>query len=431
MLSSTARPGEDVERPNRQRASLRLAASAGVAVLAIGLASCATTAPGGTATDGPVEIGDCGTVAALPPVDDPDGIVPTLSPDLQSAFNGFPSPILASAWADTKPKGEPPYKVGLSFLPVANAWATTTVEVFQDLFDEAKAAGLVEGELDIQMPADATTMTAADQIAGYQKLVDDGADIILMYPLDGDAMAAPVTAAGEQGIPTVTLVGNVPSPYAVNVGNNPYNRVSLPFAEGMKLLGGQGNLIIVSGIEGISITTISVDAVETALASCPNINVVGTVNGDYSNSVTKSALITFLASHPEPIDAVVQIGTMGAGVWSAFEDTGRPFPLIIDIGGTAGSFGYWDREMKDNGYVGVGLAETAEQGSDTVWDVAMRVLEGQGPITNQIPVVPTVITNDNLGKYVVEGAPLSSEGDTLSGGDWIPKDLLDQMFHNP
>jgi ribose transport system substrate-binding protein len=273
-------------------------------------------------------------------------------------------------------------------------------------------------------------MTAAEQIAGYQKLVADGADLILMYPLDGDAMVAPVEEAGKQGIPTITLVGNVPSPYAVNVGNNPYTRVASPVAEAMKILGGKGNLIIVSGIEGISITTISVEAAKNALASCPDINVVGTVNGDYSNSVTKSALVTFLASHPEQIDAVLQIGTMGAGVWSAFESVGRPAPLVIDVGASAGSLAYWKQATAD-GYEGAGLPETAIQVIDCVWNVGLRVMDGQGPIVNQIPVVPTVLTNDNLDDYLVPGADVGSSDDTLTPGDWIPKDLLDQMFKNP
>ncbi|OJX67041.1 MAG: hypothetical protein BGO95_09915 [Micrococcales bacterium 73-13] len=420
--------------PGAVRATIRGAAVLGAASLAITLAACSgsgspspTGADTGSATP---DLGACGTAPVLPPQDDPDDLVAQLPQAAQDAFSGFPQPILASSWAEQLPAAGAPYKVGLAFLPVANAWATAAVAEIEADFEKAKQAGLVEGDLLVQIPADAATMTAADQIAGYNKLVEDGADVILMYPLDGEAMKAPVDAAGEKGIPTITIVGNVPSSYAVNVGNNPFNYVAQPMAQAARMLGGQGNLIVVAGIEGISITTVSLDAAKQVLESCPDIKVVGTVYGGYSNSVTKSSLVTFLASHPEQIDAVLQIGTMGAGVWDAFASVGRPAPLVIDLGTTAASLAYWDQAL-GSGYQGVGVPETALQVVDSVWDVLQRVMAGEQPILNQIPVAPKLVTNDNLAKYVVPGEGTTSQADTQSVGPWIDGPFLDLFFNNP
>ncbi|HWL02193.1 MAG TPA: substrate-binding domain-containing protein [Microbacteriaceae bacterium] len=427
MNRLTSAPGS----PGATRAMRRGLSAVAVASLAFALAACTGTPPGTgeTPSAGP-DLGQCGVAPVIPAQDDPDNLVAGLPQEAQDAFSGFTQPIKASSWAEGLPAAGAPYTVGLSFLPVANAWATAAVAQIEADFAAAKDAGLVEGELLVQIPADAATMTAADQIAGYNKLVEDGADVILMYPLDGEAMQAPVDAAGEQGIPTITIVGNVPSTYAVNVGNNPFNYVAQPVAEAAKLLGGEGNLIIVAGIEGISITTVSLDAANQVLEACPDINVVGTVYGGYSNSVTKSALVTFLASHPEQIDAVLQIGTMGAGVWDAFASVGRPAPLVIDVGTTAASLAYWDQALA-SGYQGVGVPETAIQVVDSVWDVLLRTMAGEQPILNQIPVVPKLVTNDNLSQYVVPGEGTSSQADTQSVGPWIDSSFLDLFFNNP
>src|SRR3546814_3929168 len=99
---------------------------------------------------------------------------------------------------------------------------------------------------------------------------------------------------------------------------------------------------------------------------------------------------------------------MGAGVWDAFESVGREAPLVIDIGTTAASVAYWD-QATDDGYVGVGVPETATQVVQSVWDVLERVMAGEKPILNQIPVVPALVTNDNLEEYVVPGEGRSEE----------------------
>src|SRR3546814_18448271 len=112
-------------------------------------------------------------------------------------------------------------------------------------------------------------MTAADQIAGYEKLVQQGADVILMYPLDAEAMKAPVDAAGEKGIPTITIVGNVPYTYAVKVGNNAFNYVAQPVAKAAELMGGKGDMRIVAGIAGTSLTNVGICADCQVLAARP------------------------------------------------------------------------------------------------------------------------------------------------------------------
>ncbi|WP_024475837.1 substrate-binding domain-containing protein [Arthrobacter sp. CAL618] len=394
------------------------------------LSSCST--PGGATATAPSsaasqsELGDCGLVPDVA-VQDPDGAVAALPSDIQAAYNGYPEPVLASAWKSL-PKSEGPVKVGLSYLPPANPFGAAVVAQLDKSFAEAKAAGLVEGELVKRILPDPATMTPAEQIRGYQELVREGVDVILTSPLSGDAMLDVVNQAGEQGIVTVSLSATIKSKYAINVADNSYLNVAQPTAEVMKQLGGKGNVVIVRGVPGIPTDQYGYDAAKAVMAKCPGINVVGEVVGNFVPAATKSAMLQFLASHPQQIDAVVQVGTMGSGVFSAFEQTGRPLPKVVDAGASAASLAYWDKAHKESGYDTAGTGGNGTQQAAVLFDVAMKTLAGDGPTVSTMTRVPSLITSAGLSEYAVSGADTSSPLEVLDGEPWMPKEYRNKFF---
>src|SRR6478752_782504 len=54
----------------------------------------------------------CGSFTA-PQVKDPDGVIASLSKNLQGRYAGYPYTVRKSAWSDWKPKHGPPYNVGV------------------------------------------------------------------------------------------------------------------------------------------------------------------------------------------------------------------------------------------------------------------------------------------------------------------------------
>ena len=393
------------------------------------LSSCSTPGEASVAAATPVsqaELGECGLVPDIP-VQDPDGAVAALPADVRSAYKGYPEPILASAWKDLA-KADGPVKVGLSYLPPANPFGAAVVAQLEKSFAEAKAKGLVEGELVKRILPDPATMTPAEQIRGYQELVREGVDVILTSPLSGDAMLEVVNQAGEQGIPTIPLSSTIKSKYAINVTDNSYLNLAKPTAEVMKQLGGKGNVVIVRGIPGIPTDQYGFDAAKAVMDKCPGIKVVGEVVGNFVPAATKSAMLQFLASHPQQIDAVVQIGTMGSGVFSAFEQTGRPMPKVVDAGASAASLAYWDKAHNESGYDTSGTGGNGTQQAAVMFDVALRTLAGNGPAVSTITREPSMISSDNLADYMVAGADTSSPMEILDGEAWMPADYLQKFF---
>lgn len=420
-----------VTKPRRFRTrTLPLLALPAVLVLAACGGGGTSSAGAGGAEPEALE-GQCGSVPEVEP-NDPEGLVPGLSDEIQTAFNGWPDLVEASAWADLDSKvAEGPITVGYlqqdSGSPVAAALAAE----LNTKFEASKADGDVEA-LIVETPGGTGgQVTAADQVRAYEQLVNKGADIIIAQPLSGEALVGAVNSAGEQGIPTVTFTGYVASPYALNITPNAFDGVAQSVARGAEMIDEEGNAIVVQGTEGMSVSTASVSAAEQTLSLCPNIDIVGTPAGDFNDPAAKSAMVSFLASHPEEIDLVYQVASMGAGVFAGFEDAGRDdMPVIVDNLPTAASLAWWDEKRAD-GYEGLAIAGTGAQFADALWNVALRTMKGEKPAVNQIALQLQFITADNVDEYLVPGEGTTSTAETATVGTLLPDEYLDGYFATP
>ncbi|MFC4468669.1 substrate-binding domain-containing protein [Streptomyces xiangluensis] len=424
-----------MNRSIHRRARTRVAASSTGIVLTVLLAGCGGSSgtvgsgasAGTTDTKGEASA-ECGKVPTIAPKD-PDGAVKALPADLQKVYNAYGEEVFASAWQDKKALGRPA-KVGFSYLPTSNAYAAAVVKQLEASFADAKAEGLVQGKLVKRIMTDPATMTPAEQIRGYNELVDSGVDIIYITPLSGDAMVSAVDAAGKKGIVTVALSSTIRSKYAVNVAENSYLNIAEPTALVAQQLKGKGNVVVVRGFQGLSSETIAYKAVKDVLAACPDMKVIGEVNGAYVPPVAKGELLKFLSSHPQKIDTVVQLGVMGSGVYAAFESTGRDIPKVVDAGASASSLASW-KKLAADGYESAGTGGNGTQQAQAWFTAGMMVMQGAGPKAGTITREPSVITKDNLSDYLPKGATPSDLGEVEDGEAWMPQEYLDKFFDNP
>ena len=214
------------------------------AIAALALSACGSSKPGGSETSGSAEsteaegsessestegegeaettaatTGECGEKPETP-IEDPEGVVASLPKSTQELYSGYPGPIRKSPWATFE--GTPgPWKIGLSNLAVNSAFETNLIHGLEKAFDQAKEEGLVTGSLEKAILPDEATETPAQQIAGFQAMVRNGVQGVIMTPLSGEAIAPAITAAGKEGVPTVILGNTSPSDYAI--ADNPLN----------------------------------------------------------------------------------------------------------------------------------------------------------------------------------------------------------------
>ncbi|WP_217238028.1 substrate-binding domain-containing protein [Streptomyces sp. AC555_RSS877] len=423
-----------MNRSTSRRARTRVAASSTGIVLTVVLAGCGGASGAvGSGTAGTTDTkgkaaADCGQVPTVAPKD-PDGAVKALPADVQKAYNAYGEEVFASAWRDKKALGRPA-KVGFSYLPASNPYAAAVVKQVEASFADAKAQGLVQGKLVKRIMTDPATMTPAEQIRGYNELVDSGVDIIYVTPLSGEAMVTAVDAAGKKGVVTVALSSTIRSKYAVNVAENAYLNVAEPTALVAKQLDGKGDVVIVRGFQGLSAETIGYQAVKDILAACPDMKAIGEVNGAYVAPVAKSELLKFLSSHPQKIAMVAQLGVMGSGVYAAFESTGRDVPKVVDAGASASSLASW-KKLAADGYDSAGTGGNGTQQAKAWFTVGMMVMQGAGPKAGTLTRTPSVITEANLDDYLPTGATPSDLGEVNDGEAWMPRDYLDKFFDDP
>ncbi len=422
-----------ITRAQRRRVPGGLALAAALpAVLVLAGCTSGTTSGGTTDTQptAPTVSADCGTLPDIAPAD-PQGAVAALPAEIQSFYNGNPYDTLPSYWADWAPEG--PLTVAYVSLPMLNAWSVSAKAQMEASFAEAKAKGLVEGELLEFIMADPANMSPAEQIGLYEEAVRQGADLIYVVPLSGEALVGPIEAAAEQGIPTITQNGYVPSDKAVNWGVNPYLDSGAPAAQILSQLDGQGNAIIVRGLIGLATDTYGYAALESVLANCPDVKVLGEVEGGFNPPAAKAALQQFLASHPEQVDAVFQVGVMGQGIYQALFESGRtPLAKVSDTGASAGSLAGWAEAIeRQPDYETAGTGGTGRQQVEILFEIGMRMAAGEGITVSNLTYPGPLLTNANFEKWLLPGADVNSPEESAEGAPLITEAQLDAFFTNP
>jgi ribose transport system substrate-binding protein len=375
----------------------------------------------------PAATGTCGGPIPTQAPMDPQGVIAKAPAVVQAAFNGYPVPVHPSPWANFKPSSGPPWTIGWAWNEL-NAYGTGNHEGIQADFLAYQKLGLVKNYI----PSLTDTANGATQQAQQIRTdVEKKVNIIISALTSPTALNGVIEQAAKANIPVISVSGTSTDPHSVNVQANPYLLGAQTATALVNIMGHKGNLLVVSGVPGLSIATYSLAAAMKIFANCPDIHVVGSVVGNFSQSVAKSVVLQFLATHPGTINAVWQDSSMALGTIQAFEEAGRTVPPVADTSADWGSLAYWRDHIKD-GYKGTANGDPAKAMGEATFDVAMRMLEGQGVKFTDIPIVPPVITTANLDQWVPAGwndnVSHTAEGPPQS---WLPDSYLNNFFNHP
>ncbi len=369
----------------------------------------------------------CGGPIPTKAVQDPQGVIAKASAAVKASFNGYPVPVHPSPWAHFKPNHGPPWVIGWAWNEL-NAYATGNRAGIDVDFKIYKKLGLVSSYIPtLTNQANGATQQAQQILTDVQKKVD----IIISALTSPTAINGSIEAAAKANIPLISESGTSTDPHAINVQGNPYLLGAQTATALVNIMHHKGNLLVVDGVPGLSIATFSLAAAKQVFAACPGIKIVGEVTGNFSQSVAKSAVLQFLSTHPGTVDGVWQDSSMAQGVISAFEQTGRKVPPVADTSADLASLAYWRHHIK-SGYQGTANGDPAERMAEAVFDVSMRILEGQGVKFTDIPIVPPIITTKNLNQWVPanwsENISHTAEGPPNS---WAPDSYLNNFFSKP
>ena len=168
-----------------------------------------------------------------------------LSADIQSGYNAYPYEIQESAWSDWKSEKTDGFTAAI----VGQAPAAPFIATYQStLADSLEAAG-VEIVLNVA-PNDPSDVPG--QLQQFGQALSLKPDIIFFNATAPEAALDLVSQAHDAGIPVISMVSQIDSPYSISVTYNATFKQWSGAAETVKNIGGKGSLLEVTGIPGIS-----------------------------------------------------------------------------------------------------------------------------------------------------------------------------------
>jgi ribose transport system substrate-binding protein len=277
--------------------------------------------------------------------------------------------------------------------------------------EEAQAAGLVENYRYTDANDD-----PAKQISDVEDLLTQGCDVLILSAAASDVVDPAGQAAMEAGVPVVTLDRDVADPAHrvsyVEGDNCEMGRLQAEFI--VEQLGGQGNVVELSGIAGASPAEERLRCANEVFAANPGITILEQAYANWSPTEGQTIMANWLAQGME-IDGVwSDAGLQGAGAIQAYLDAGLPVPPI-----TGEDFQMFWRLWVENNLNAFAPSFSTRQGYQAV-QIALDILQGEA-VPEHFIIDPLIVTNDNIGEYFNPNLPDEAIVDALP-------EVLQQMY---
>jgi ribose transport system substrate-binding protein len=272
-------------------------------------------------------------------------------------------------------------KIALSNNYAGNSWRQTMLKSWAEIADPAVKSGVV---------AAAPTFTTAEnqateQAQQIQNLILQGYKAIVIDAASPTALNGVIKQACGAGVTVVTFDGIATEPCAYRIAVDFHKLGSMQVDYMAKRLNGKGNLLEIRGLAGVSVDDEIHRGITDELKKYPGLKVVGSVHGDWTQTVAQKQVAGILPTLPK-IDGVVAQGGDGFGAANAIKAAGRPTPIII-LGNRQEELAWWADQRKNGSYET--LSVTIPPGCSTFafW-VAQQLLAGKKlPHDIQMPLL--------------------------------------------
>ncbi|HUC58571.1 MAG TPA: substrate-binding domain-containing protein [Streptosporangiaceae bacterium] len=406
---------------------MRVPPAAGMAALALAAGLCLAACSSGSSGSGKPSSGGSGTTAAskcgtipntLP--QDPDGVIAALPGSLSALYNGYPTAVYKSAFADWKPKSSSK-TVGFLLSETNNGYQLALQSILEGML---KGAGY---KVDAVTSSDEVT----DQVADFNQMVERKDALIVYEPLSSSAFTTAVKNAAKAGIPSISLLNPVASPDTISLGANDWLQGAMLASQVAKDIGGKGNVLDVHGISGVGIDIATYDGVKAVFSQCPDIKANDTIYDQFADATAKSGVQTYLETHPQPIAAALTSGSGATGVLEGFEAAGKTVPEIANDSMEDGELAYWYEHRTS--YRGVGITTTPPQLAAATTTLVKDLFAGDGVKVSAVVLTTPLVTDANVAQWFTKGMTPTSTGN--AGGpptlSVLPSSELSAILSNP
>jgi ribose transport system substrate-binding protein len=296
--------------------------------------------------------------------------------------------------ADTSDK-----RIGFSNNYAANSWRQAMLRSWDELAQQVVADGIVAA-------ADVRTTAQNDATLQQQQISDmilEGYDALVVNAANPESLNSVIEEACAQGIPVVSWDNTVTAECAHRVG---VDFVDMGYQQIVFLadkLPEGGKLLEIRGLAGTSVDEQISEGIHKGVAEFPQFEIVGSVHGDWAQDVAQAAVSGILPSLPEDIVGVVTQGGDGYGAAMAFEEAGRPRPIII-MGNRQDELAWWKEQKDKDDYETMSVSIAPGTGTAAFW-VAQQLLAGAQDVPKDLVVPYLRWDQDNFEEALAQMEP--------------------------
>lgn len=213
--------------------------------------------------------------------------------------------------------------VGLANGYMGNTWRAQYVEAFETKAQELKDKGVIKDFMSASTNTDVT-----EQLNQINNMISNGVNAILLNPIS-PASVAPILAKCEaSGV--LLVIATDPAAVDENmvevlVDNKAFFEIMTKWF--VDKLGGKGNIVQITGTPGMPADLVRQKVAEDILAQYPDIKVLGSAPGSWSQTESQSVMSTFLSTYDQ-IDGVLTQDVMAEGILRAYETAGKDAPIM-------------------------------------------------------------------------------------------------------
>ena len=242
----------------------------------------------------------------------------------------------------------------------------------------------------------------AKQVSQIESLILDGVNAIIIDPGSSAGLNGAIEKADAAGIPVVIVNdGPVTTDKCYQILWDTASMATNAVDYVGEALGGKGKVIVIQGQAGVPFNEEFNNALNAALAKYPDLEVVGNVYGEWTESVAQQQVASILPGIPE-VDAVIGQGGDEYGALQAFQAADREIPIII--GGNRGNFlTWWSEEKAVNGYETFSWAANPFSAASGLY-VAIDLLNGDQSVPKEMYMPALEITQDMVDDFTTLAA---------------------------
>lgn len=213
-------------------------------------------------------------------------------------------------------------------------------------FRIAETKSIEEEAARLGVPADKLLVTNAQsdlnkQISDIKSLLDRGAQLLVVAPLNSDGLQPALDAAKAKKVPVVTIDRKVTAEpcadYLTFIGSDFVEQGKRAARAMVAATGGVGKVAILLGASGNNVTTDRTKGFKDEIAKTPGITVVAEQTGEFDRSKGQAVMEQLILGNPDITAVYAENDEMGIGAVTALKAAGRTpgqDVKIVSIDGT-------------------------------------------------------------------------------------------------